>query len=109
MKKKLLILATLYSIQFTQAIDYRIVIRNEDSLQKGRTEISVTGGLQSDTITIVPGKNVEMLCFEARNTEGELVRQQIIPTNQNVVVDLSISTSDELLVIRDDSGDIFEP
>ena len=105
MKKNFIIMTALFLAVAIQAKDYKIVLRPTKPLTPGRTEVTVTPGTESDTITVIPGKGVTEIALEALTEEGDLVRAEVVTTGAGGSYSFSTQTGEAFLVVRDSKNE----
>ena len=109
MKKKILLVAVLLVGLLAQAREITLVVKGTNTSSTGSTEVTTKGTSFSDTLTVVPGKDVENIFITLRDGTGQVREYYCVPAGWEDmlrVITPSLPNS-YILEIRDDSGVIY--
>lgn len=107
MKTKIFIISALYAalaVQFVSA-GHTIVIKSGDNFGHGKTEVDAT----NDTISVIPGVNATFIDVSVKDSLGNTISQNVIPTNLRSVFTFTLPdlTEGSSLEISDDQGVVY--
>jgi hypothetical protein len=109
MKKEFLLVAVLFTALLLQAKEVTVVLRGIKPNNPGHTEVTTKGTNFSDTLTVVPGKDVENIYITLRDGEGHVQEHYCVPAGwEDLLRVITPSFPDSYsLEIRDDQGVVY--
>lgn len=106
MKKKFLISLVLLIALFIQAKDHVVVVKQENNMPKGATEVTVEPSGSSDSIIVTPGDGITSIQVTVEDVNGGTVSQNVLPVDNPTP--LNVNTPDNgTIIICDNTGIVY--
>lgn len=108
MKKLFVLVLAAMLVPSVKADERTISVRGSSPTSKGRTEVFV--GTTSDSLLVLPGKEMTSIAVTVKSTTGTTISQNIVPANTNTDVSVELPNLPEgvLLEIRDNNGLVYQ-
>ena len=78
-------------------------------MPKGNTEVFVTEGSNTDTLTIVPGIDATDIVVSLADLDGNVIEQQCLPADTNCSTDIIVPNQQNghLLTVEDNNSMVY--